>query len=93
VDLIKFLSNWLTYKADNVKQGWGTCGQSEHLIWPASEFSLPVLEHNMASKRTSTISAAQCYEILIVVVSLFFSLLLPQPFNFSPVSFACNFQD
>jgi len=23
----------------------------------------------------------------------FFSLLLLQPFNFSPVSFACNFQD
>ena len=33
------------------------------------------------------------YEILIVVLSLFFSLLLLQPFNFSPVSFACNFQD
>jgi len=30
---------------------------------------------------------------LIVVLSLFFSLLLLQPFNFSPVSFACNFQD
>jgi len=24
---------------------------------------------------------------------VFFSLLLLQPFNFSPVSFACNFQD
>jgi len=34
-----------------------------------------------------------CYEILIIVLSLFFSLLLLQPFNFSPVSFACNFQD
>ena len=34
-----------------------------------------------------------CYEILIVVLSLFFSLLLLQPFNFSPVSFACNFQN
>jgi len=33
------------------------------------------------------------YEISIVVLSLFFSLLLLQPFNFSPVSFACNFQD
>ena len=31
------------------------------------------------------------YETLIVV--LFFSLLLLQPFNFSPASFACNFQD
>ena len=34
-----------------------------------------------------------CYEILIVVLSFVFSLLLLQPFNFSPVSFACNFQD
>jgi len=33
------------------------------------------------------------YEILIVVLSLFLSQLLLQPFNFSPVSFACNFQD
>jgi len=44
------------YGADNVKQGWGACDPGEHLIWPASEFSLPVLEHNMASKRSSTIS-------------------------------------
>jgi len=33
------------------------------------------------------------YEVLIVVLSLFFSLLLLQPFNFSLVCFACNFQD
>jgi len=31
------------------------------------------------------------YETLIVV--LFFSLLLLQPFNLSPASFAYNFQD
>ena len=37
-------------------QGWGTCSPREHLIWPASEFSLPVLEYNIASKRSSMIS-------------------------------------
>jgi len=42
--------------------GWGTCGQRskcdprEHLIWPASEFLLHMSEHNIASKRSSTIS-------------------------------------
>ena len=56
VDLIQFLSDWLTYGADDVKQGWETFGPHEHLIWSASDFSLPVLEHNMASKRGSTIS-------------------------------------
>jgi len=31
-----------------LEQGWGTygprakCGQGEHLIWPATEFSLPI---------------------------------------------------
>ena len=34
-----------------------------------------------------------CYEIVIVVLRLFFSLLLLQHFKFSPVSSACNFQD
>jgi len=34
-------------------QGWGTCGTREHLIWPASEFPLPKLEYNIASKRSS----------------------------------------
>jgi len=26
----------------------GTCGPHEYLIWPASNFSLPKLEHNIA---------------------------------------------
>jgi len=39
-----------------VIQGWGTCGPREHLIWPASEFSLPTFEQNIASKRSSMIS-------------------------------------
>jgi len=44
------------------KTGWGTCdprakcGPREHLIWPASEFSLPKLGYNIASKRSSMIS-------------------------------------
>ena len=33
-----------------LNQGWGTCGPREFLIWPASEFCLPKLEHNNASK-------------------------------------------
>ena len=33
------------------------------------------------------------YEILIVVLSLFVLCCYIQPFNVSPVSFACNFQD
>jgi len=39
------------------QQGWGTCGtrakcgQREPLIWPASEFLLPMLEYNIASKQ------------------------------------------
>ena len=37
-------------------QGWRTCGPHEHLIWPASEFSLFLLEYNIASKRVSIIS-------------------------------------
>jgi len=28
----------------------GKCGRREHLVWPASEFSLPKLENNIASK-------------------------------------------
>jgi len=36
-----------------LEQGWGTCAPREHLIWPASEFSLPKLEYNIASKRSS----------------------------------------
>jgi len=41
-----------------IVQGWGTCGPRtkcgprEHLIWPASEFSLPNLEYKIASKRS-----------------------------------------
>jgi len=31
-------------------QGWGTCGPRQHLIRPASEFSLLKLEHNFVSK-------------------------------------------
>jgi len=37
-------------------QGWGTygpranCGPREHLVWAASEFSLPKLEHNITIK-------------------------------------------
>jgi len=34
-----------------------------------------------------------CYEIFDCSLECVFSLLLLQPFNFSPVSFACNFQD
>ena len=40
----------------SLNQGWRTCGPCEHLIWPASEFSLPTLECNFASKRSSMIS-------------------------------------
>jgi len=42
---------------NNVDQG-GTCGPREHLIWPASEFSLPNLnlEHKIASKQSSMTS-------------------------------------
>jgi len=39
----------------HLNQGWGTCGPREHLIWPATEFSLPKLEYNIASKRSSVI--------------------------------------
>jgi len=38
------------------KQGWGTYGPHEHLIWPASEFSLPELEYSITLKRSSTSS-------------------------------------
>ena len=37
-------------------QGWGSYGPREHLIWPASEFSLLVLQYNIVSKRSSMIS-------------------------------------
>jgi len=40
----------------DLHQGWGSCGPCEHLIWPASEFSLPMLEYNIASKRSSMVS-------------------------------------
>ena len=36
-------------------QGWATCGPREHLIWPASGFSLVNLEYKIASKRSSMI--------------------------------------
>jgi len=45
-----------------VQQGWGTCspwaksGLREHLMWPASEFLLPNLEYNIASKPNSMMS-------------------------------------
>ena len=42
--------------AYDIEQGWGACGSREHLIWPASEFSLPKLEHNIGSKRNSMTS-------------------------------------
>jgi len=29
---------------------WAKCDPREHLIWPASEFSLPVLKHHIAFK-------------------------------------------
>ena len=35
---------------DSVAPGWGTCCPREHLIWPASNFSLPKQQH-IASKR------------------------------------------
>jgi len=47
---------------NDLEQGWGTCGPQakcgprEHEIWPASEFSLPMLEHNIVSKRSSMTS-------------------------------------
>jgi len=37
-------------------QGWETCDAHEHLTWPASEVLLPMLEQNIASKRSSMIS-------------------------------------
>jgi len=43
-----------------VKAGVGNprakCGLTEHLNWPASEFSLPNLERKISSKRSSMIS-------------------------------------
>jgi len=33
----------LSDESNIVKQGWGTCGPRKHLIWPASEVSLPKL--------------------------------------------------
>jgi len=36
---------------DSLRQGWGTCGPPKNLIRPVSEFSLPKLEYNIASKR------------------------------------------
>jgi len=48
--------------AISLDQEWKTCGPRakgdlrEHLIWPATEFSLPMLEHNIVSKRTSVTS-------------------------------------
>jgi len=45
-----------------LRQGWGTCGPRakcgtrEHLIWPTSEFLLPMLEHNIASKGSSMVN-------------------------------------
>jgi len=42
--------------AYSIEQGWGTCGPREHLIWPAPEFPLPKLEHNIAAQGNSMIS-------------------------------------
>ena len=47
----------------------------------------------------TSVSLLRCYDFELVLrnfdcsLEFVFSLLLLQPFNFSPVSFACNFQD
>ena len=63
-DIRLFSSNLLLWLKTNkhLEQGWGTCGPRakccphEHLIWPASEFSLHNLEYKIASKRSFMIS-------------------------------------
>jgi len=42
--------------ASKALQGWGTCGPREHLLWPASEFSLLILDYKITSKRITMIS-------------------------------------
>jgi len=37
------------FKWEMFRLGWKTCGPREHLIWPASEFSLPNLDYKSAS--------------------------------------------
>jgi len=45
-----------------LQQGWRTCGPRaecgplEHLMWPTSEFSLPMFEYKIAYKRSSVTS-------------------------------------
>jgi len=47
----------------------------------------------------TSVSLLRCYDFELVLrnvdcsLEFVFSLLLLQPFNFSPASFACNFQD
>jgi len=51
-----------TYQFVPLEHRWETCGPwaksnpHEHLIWPASEFSLPKLGYNIMSKQSSIIS-------------------------------------
>jgi len=37
------LQNLKLEQNNRLDQGWGACDPREHLIWPASEFSLPKL--------------------------------------------------
>jgi len=40
----------------SLAHGWETCDPCEHLIWPASEFSLSNLDYKIKSKQSSMIS-------------------------------------
>jgi len=45
-----FKLNAAVYLYDHLKQGWGTYGPREHLMGPASEFSLPKLQYRVQSE-------------------------------------------
>jgi len=50
------------YNIDYLQRRQGACStrakcrQCQHLTWPALEYSLPKLEHNITSKRNSKIN-------------------------------------
>jgi len=66
-----------------LSQGWGTCGPRtkcglrEHLIWPASEFSLLNLEHNIALKRNFMARGQLAKEKFLSLTDIAFSLHFP----------------
>jgi len=42
-------------ESDMIDQEWETCGLRKYVIWPASEFLLPMLEYNIVSKQSTMI--------------------------------------